>query len=45
MRKIARLQIKDRTELFHATAISMGMHPNVVELRFLGMLYDRSSFP
>ncbi len=34
MRKIARLQIKDRTELFHATAISMGMQPNVVEKDF-----------
>ena len=33
----AKLQIKDRTELFQATAISMGMQPNVIEKDF-GML-------
>ena len=31
MKEVAKLQIKDRTELFHAAAISMGMQPNVVE--------------
>lgn len=34
MKNIARLQIKERTELFQATAISMGMQPNVVEKDF-----------
>lgn len=34
MKEVAKLQIKDRTELFHATAISMGMQPNVVEKDF-----------
>ena len=31
MKEVAKLQIKDRTELFQATAISMGMQPNVIE--------------
>ena len=35
MKNIARLQIKERTELFQATAISMGTQPNVVEKDFL----------
>ena len=30
MKEVAKLQIKDRTELFQATAISMGMQPNVI---------------
>lgn len=34
MKNIAKLQIKDRTELFQATAISMGMQPDVVEKDF-----------
>ena len=34
MKEVAKLQIKDRTELFHAAAISMGMQPNVVEKDF-----------
>lgn len=34
MREVAKLQIKDRTELFQATAISMGMQPNVIEKDF-----------
>jgi len=34
MKNVARLQIKDRTELFQATAISMGMQPNVIEKDF-----------
>ena len=34
MKNIARLQIKERTELFQATAISMGMQPNVIEKDF-----------
>ena len=29
MKEVAKLQIKDRTELFQATAISMGMQPYV----------------
>ncbi len=34
MKEVARLQIKDRTELFQAAAISMGMQPNVIEKDF-----------
>lgn len=34
MKKIAKLSIKDRTELFQATAVKMGMLPNVVEKDF-----------
>ena len=31
MKEVAKLHKKDRTELFQATAISMGMQPNVIE--------------
>lgn len=34
MREVAKLPVKDRTELFQATAIKMGMLPNVVEKDF-----------
>ena len=34
MKDVAKLSIKDRTELFQATAISMGMQPNVIEKDF-----------
>lgn len=34
MKEVAKLQIKDKTELFQATAISMGMQPNVIEKDF-----------
>ena len=34
MKEVAKLQIKDRMELFQATAISMGMQPNVIEKDF-----------
>lgn len=34
MKDVAKLPIKDRTELFQATAISMGMQPNVIEKDF-----------
>lgn len=34
MKEVAKLQIKDRTELFQATAISMGMQPNVIGKTF-----------
>lgn len=34
MKKIAKMPIKDRTELFQATAIKMGMQPNVIEKDF-----------
>lgn len=34
MKEVAKLQTKDRTELFQATAISMGMQPNVIEKDF-----------
>ena len=34
MKEVAKLQIKERTELFQATAISMGMQPNVIEKDF-----------
>lgn len=34
MKDIAKLQIKERTELFQATAISMGMQPDVIEKDF-----------
>lgn len=34
MKEVAKLQIKDRTELFQATAIFMGMQPNVIEKDF-----------
>ena len=34
MKEVAILEIKDRTELFQATAISMGMQPNVIEKDF-----------
>lgn len=45
MKEVAKLQIKDRTELFQATAISMGMQPNVIEKDFLGMFYVGSFIP
>lgn len=38
MREVAKLPVKDRTELFQATAIKMGMLPNVVEKDF--WVYD-----
>lgn len=34
MKEVAKLQVKDRTELFQATAISMGMQSNVIEPLF-----------
>ena len=34
MKDVAKLSLKDRTELFQATAISMGMQPNVIEKDF-----------
>ena len=34
MKEVAKLLVKDRTELFQATAIKMGMQPNVVEKDF-----------
>ncbi len=34
MKEVAKLQIKERTELFQATAISMGMQPSVIEKDF-----------
>lgn len=34
MKEVAKLLIKDRTELFQATAISRGMQPNVIEKDF-----------
>ena len=34
MKEVAKLQIKDRMELFQATAISMAMQPNVIEKDF-----------
>ena len=34
MKEVAKLSIKDRTELFQATAISLGMQPNVIEKDF-----------
>ena len=34
MKEVAKLPIKDRTELFQATAIKMGMQPDVVEKDF-----------
>ena len=34
MKEVAKLEKKDRTELFQATAISMGMQPNVIEKDF-----------
>ena len=34
MKEVAKFEIKDRTELFQATAISMGMQPNVIEKDF-----------
>lgn len=34
MREVAKLPIKDRTELFQSTAIKMGMQPDVVEKDF-----------
>lgn len=34
MKDVAKLSIKDRTESFQATAISMGMQPNVIEKDF-----------
>lgn len=34
MKEVAKLQIRDRTELFQATAVSMGMQPNVIEKDF-----------
>ena len=34
MKEVVKLQIQDRTELFQATAISMGMQPNVIEKDF-----------
>lgn len=34
MKKVAQLPVKDRTELFQATAIAMGLLPKVVEKDF-----------
>jgi hypothetical protein len=34
MKEVAQLPIKDRTELFQATAIKIGMQPDVVEKDF-----------
>lgn len=34
MKEVAKLQIKDRTELSQTTAISMGMQSNVIEKDF-----------
>lgn len=34
MKEVAKLPVKDRTELFQATAIKMGMQPNVIEKDF-----------
>jgi hypothetical protein len=34
LRAVAKLQIKDRKELFQATAISMSIQPNVIEKDF-----------
>lgn len=34
MREVVKLPVNDRTELFQATAIKMGMLPNVVEKDF-----------
>ena len=34
MKKVAKLPIKDRSELFQATAIKMEMQPDVVEKDF-----------
>ena len=48
MKEVARLQIKDRTELFQAAAISMGMQPNVIEKDFwkkLTILHKIANFP
>jgi hypothetical protein len=52
MINVAKLQVKDRTELFQATAAAMGLQPNVVEkdfwvcfiLCFL-MMEDLSKYP
>lgn len=41
MKEVAKLQIKDRTELFQATAISMGMQPNVIEKDFSFFIWTR----
>jgi len=34
VKEVAKLQIKERMELFQATAVSMGMQPNVIEKDF-----------
>ena len=34
VKEVAKLRVKDRTELFQATALSMGMQPNVIEKDF-----------
>ena len=34
MKEVAKLQIKDRTELFQAAAMSMGLQPDVIEKDF-----------
>ncbi len=39
MKEVAKLQIKDRMELFQATAISMGMQNECNRERLLGMFY------
>ena len=49
MKEVAKLQIKDRTELFQATAISMGMQPNVIEkdfwVCFMSVSYTHLTLP
>ena len=40
MKEVAKLEKKDRTELFQATAISMGMQPNVIEKDFWVYILD-----
>ncbi len=49
MKKIAKLSLKDRTELFQATAVKMGMLPSVIEKDFwvcfmLDHLFDDCQF-
>ena len=41
MKKVAKLPIKDRSELFQATAIKMGMQPDVVEKDFWVVFENR----
>lgn len=38
MKKVANLTNEERQELFQATALKMGMSPDVVEKSFLGMM-------